>query len=37
LLAGLSQRGKTVVMVTHDPRHRAHFARSIELCDGRLA
>ena len=37
LLATVARRGKTVVMVTHDPRHRAHFARSIELRDGRLA
>ena len=36
LLAGLSARGKTVVMVTHDPRHRLHFGRSVELRDGRL-
>jgi putative ABC transport system ATP-binding protein len=37
LLAAMARHGKTVVMVTHDPRHRAHFARSIELLDGRLA
>ena len=37
LLATVARRGKTVMMVTHDPRHRAHFARSIELRDGRLA
>ena len=37
LLAAVARRGKTVVMVTHDPRHRAHFARSVELRDGRLA
>jgi len=37
LLAAVARRGKTVVMVTHDPRHGAHFARSIELRDGRLA
>jgi ABC-type lipoprotein export system ATPase subunit len=37
LLAAVATRGKTVVMVTHDPRHRAHFVRSIELRDGRLA
>lgn len=37
LLAALAKRGKTVVMVTHDPRHRAHFARSVEIRDGRLA
>ncbi len=37
LLAAVARRGKTVVMVTHDPRHRAHFARSIALRDGRLA
>ena len=37
LLATVARRGKTVVMVTHDPRHRAYFARSIALRDGRLA
>ena len=37
LRAAGARRGKTVVMVTHDPRHRAHFARSIELRAGRLA
>ena len=37
LLAAVARRGKTVVMVTHDPRHRTHFARSIELRDGRMA
>jgi putative ABC transport system ATP-binding protein len=36
LLAAVARQGKTVVMVTHDPRHHAHFARSIELRDGRL-
>jgi putative ABC transport system ATP-binding protein len=37
LLATVAAQGKTVVMVTHDPRHRSHFSRSIELRDGRLA
>lgn len=37
LLAAVAGRGKTVVMVTHDPRHRVYFARSIELRHGRLA
>lgn len=37
LLAAVARRGRTVVMVTHDQRHRAHFGRSIELRDGRLA
>ena len=36
LLAELTARGKTVIVVTHDPRHRAHFGRSVELCDGSL-
>ncbi len=37
LLAAQSRRGKTVIMVTHDPSHRSHFGRIVELRDGRLA
>ncbi|MHA1400320.1 MAG: ABC transporter ATP-binding protein [Candidatus Heimdallarchaeaceae archaeon] len=28
--------GKSVIMVSHDPRHRAHFDRVLELLDGML-
>jgi ABC-type lipoprotein export system ATPase subunit len=37
LLSAVARRGKTVVVVTHDTRHCAHFARSVSLLDGRLA
>ena len=35
-LAALAGRGRTVVLVTHDPRHRAHFERCVTLHDGRV-
>jgi putative ABC transport system ATP-binding protein len=36
MLALVAKQGKTVVMVTHDPRHSSHFSRSVEMRDGRL-
>ncbi len=36
LLAGLTQRGKTVIYVTHDPRLAARANARIELLDGRI-
>lgn len=36
LLSLMNQRGKTVVMVSHDRRHSAHFSRCVELRDGQL-
>jgi putative ABC transport system ATP-binding protein len=37
LFAGLMERGKTVLMVTHDPALAQRAARVIEIVDGRLA
>ena len=37
LLAAENRRGKTVVMVTHDPRIAAYARRTIRIVDGRLA
>jgi len=34
LLAGLSRRGRTVVMVTHDRDVAAHADRLVDMCDG---
>jgi putative ABC transport system ATP-binding protein len=36
LLAAENRRGKTVVMVTHDPRIAAYARRTIRIVDGRL-
>lgn len=36
LLAGFHRRGKTVIMVTHDPHVAAHAERVIEIVDGRI-
>ena len=32
----VNEQGKSVVMVSHDPRHRPHFDRVLELSDGHL-
>ena len=37
LLADLHQRGRTIVVVTHDPAVATQTRRTIELCDGRVA
>jgi putative ABC transport system ATP-binding protein len=37
LLLGLTERGKTVLMVTHDTRLTAHASRVVTLVDGRVA
>jgi putative ABC transport system ATP-binding protein len=37
LLAGMNREGKTIIMVTHDPRVAGYARRRIELVDGRLA
>ena len=37
LLAELARRGKTVVVVTHDPAVAATCSRVVQLADGRLA
>jgi ABC-type lipoprotein export system ATPase subunit len=37
LLAGLTQQGKTVIYVTHDPQLAAQATARIELLDGRIA
>jgi putative ABC transport system ATP-binding protein len=37
LLADMNRGGKTIIMVTHDPRVAGYARRRIELVDGRLA
>ncbi|MDD1652989.1 MAG: ABC transporter ATP-binding protein [Methanomicrobiales archaeon] len=37
LLAEMNRAGKTIIMVTHDPRVAGYARRRIELVDGRLA
>ncbi|KUG21078.1 cell division transporter, atp-binding protein ftse [hydrocarbon metagenome] len=37
LLAAMNRRGKTIVMVTHDPAIAGYAARTIRIVDGRLA
>jgi ABC-type lipoprotein export system ATPase subunit len=37
LLAGLTEQGKTVIYVTHDPRLAARATHRIDLLDGRIA
>jgi len=37
LLAQMNRQGKTIIIVTHDPRVAAYAGRRIELVDGRLA
>jgi putative ABC transport system ATP-binding protein len=37
LFAGLTQQGKTVIYVTHDPRLAARATHRIDLLDGRIA
>ena len=37
LLTGLNREGKTVLVVTHDPRIAAHAGRTILMVDGRVA
>jgi putative ABC transport system ATP-binding protein len=37
LLAQMNRQGKTIIIVTHDPRVAAYAGRKIELVDGRLA
>jgi putative ABC transport system ATP-binding protein len=37
LLTAVSELGATAIVVTHDPKVASHFARTVELRDGRLA
>jgi putative ABC transport system ATP-binding protein len=37
LLTSLNREGKTVLVVTHDPRIAAHAGRTIRMVDGRVA
>jgi putative ABC transport system ATP-binding protein len=37
LLTGLNREGKTLILVTHDPRVAGHAGRTIPLVDGRVA
>jgi len=37
LLAGLNRQGKTIIVVTHDPRIAGHADRTIMMVDGRVA
>ena len=37
LLADLNRAGKTILVVTHDPRVAGHAGRSIRITDGRIA
>jgi putative ABC transport system ATP-binding protein len=36
ILSGLNNRGKTIIMVTHDPRIAAYAHRTINMVDGRI-
>jgi putative ABC transport system ATP-binding protein len=36
ILSGLSDAGKTVIVVTHDPRLEAHADRVVHMEDGRV-
>jgi putative ABC transport system ATP-binding protein len=37
LLTDLNQKGKTIIVVTHDPRIAGHAGRTIRMVDGRVA
>jgi putative ABC transport system ATP-binding protein len=37
LLSAVRELGSTAIVVTHDPKVASHFARTVELRDGRLA
>jgi putative ABC transport system ATP-binding protein len=37
LLADLNEQGKTIIVVTHDPRVAGHAGRTIRMVDGRVA
>jgi len=36
LLATMNRRGKTIIMVTHDPRIAEYARRRIQIVDGRI-